>query len=249
MCSSDLVVLLVRQGGTWQAGRTRALYDPTIVQALAAAYGPADAHLEPHIAADLPTDYAQRHPTPTTHAATAARRHGDGPTGPGEGNGEHPTAGGRTTGPDPAPCPNSGDRAAGGHATGAHRSDGPDAGWGFDPTDADAVDQAAKGLVDRLDEFIAETVPPPEQATRLDDLNAARKRIDNTTAPEPIVQAVTAFLAERGAKGARRDELVERMKLGKSRAAEHLGALRTDGIITSAGNGKAARYYLPEHNE
>ncbi|WP_171064749.1 hypothetical protein, partial [Actinomadura soli] len=58
------VVLLVRQGGTWQAGRTRALYDPKTVQALAAAYGPAGAHLEPHIAADLPTGYAQRHPIP-----------------------------------------------------------------------------------------------------------------------------------------------------------------------------------------
>ncbi|WP_152563759.1 hypothetical protein [Actinomadura welshii] len=234
------VVLLVRQGGTWQAGRTRALYDPKVVQALAAAYGPADAHLEPRIAADLPTGYAQRHPIPTANAATstatAARRHGDGPTGPGAGeqDGDCPAAG--------TPVDGRTDRA-----TGAQRSGGPDAGWGFDPADADAVDQAAKGLVDRLDEFIAETVPPPEQATRLDDLNAARNSIDNTAVPEPIAAAVTALLAERGTKGARRDELVARLDAPRSTVARYLGSLCKQETITRAGNGKAARYYLPDH--
>ncbi|MEW2353061.1 hypothetical protein [Spirillospora sp. NPDC029432] len=225
------VVLLVKQGGTWQAGRTRALYDPKQVQALADAYGPADAHLEPHIAESLP-GYTDRHPI---HATMSARKQAERPADPATGRG-----GEQATGAPAEPAPGT---AAG---TG-DRPDGRDRGWGFDPGDEAAVEEAAKGLVERLDEFIAETVPPPEQATSLEDLTAAREQIEHATVPEPIVRAVTDFLAERGPKGARRDELVTLLKLGKSRAAEHLGALRRDRIITSAGNGKAARYYLPDH--
>ncbi|WP_205718191.1 hypothetical protein, partial [Actinomadura soli] len=176
--------------------------------------------------------------TSATTTSTTARRHGDGPTGlhpgAGEDGGDHPAAGTPVDGPT--------DRA-----TGGHRSGGPDAGWGFDPADADAVDQAAKGLVDRLDEFIAETVPPPEHATRLDDLNSARNSIDNTAVPEAVAAAVTALLAERGTKGARRDELVARLDAPRSTVARYLGSLCKEEIITRAGNGKAARYYLPDH--
>ncbi|GAA2631020.1 ArsR family transcriptional regulator [Actinomadura fulvescens] len=231
------VILLVRQGGTWQAGRTRALYDPKTVQALAAAYGPATAHLEPHIATDLP-GYTDHHPTPTTTTATT-RRTGN----PDHRGGDHRRGGseapdGRSARPD-------------GHdpdrQTHPDRTGSRDQGWGFDPADDAAVDEAAKGLVEQLDEFIAETLPPPEQATSLEDLKAARERIDNTTVPASVVQAVTDLLAERGTKGARRDELVKHLKMSRSTVAEHLGALRRDGIITSAGQGKAARYYLPDH--
>ncbi|MFI0451208.1 hypothetical protein [Actinomadura sp. 6N118] len=231
------VILLVRQGGAWQAGRTRALYDPKTVQALAAAYGPTGAHLEPHIAADLP-GYIDRHPTPTATTA-ATRRTGDSdPRG-----GDHRRGGGEV----PEGRPNGHDPDRGIHDTHPDRAGAHGQGWGFDPADDAAVDEAVKGLVERLDEFIAETVQPPQRPTSLEDLNAARKRIDNTAVPASVIQAVTDLLAERGARGARRDELVAHLKLGKSRAAEHLGALRRDGIITTAGNGKAARYYLPDH--
>ncbi|MFD0687354.1 winged helix-turn-helix domain-containing protein [Actinomadura fibrosa] len=232
------VVLLVRQGGTWQTGRTRALYDPDTVKALADAYGPADAHLEPQIAAALP-GYAERHPIPATTSATRTDTT-DRPAAPGA------TEGSGSGGQDPVSTPPPTGPSSEGSARGGGRT-GDDGDWGFDPADDAAVDEAARGLVERLDEFIAESVPPPEQPTRLEDLNAARKKIDNNTVPEPVVQAVTAFLAERGTRGARRDELVAHLKLSKSRAAEHLGALRANGVITSAGNGKAARYYLPEH--
>ncbi|MFI6516972.1 ArsR family transcriptional regulator [Spirillospora sp. NPDC050679] len=224
------VILLAKSGGIWQAGRTRALYDPQVVQPLAAAYGPSDAHLEPHIAAGLP-GYAARHPVPAASTARPAN------AVPGD-HGREGTIGSRTTNPAPA----SGsplDTSAG--------DDGRDSGWGFDPTDDAAVNQAAKGLVDRLDEFIAETVPPPEQATRMEDLTAAHKRIESATVPDTIVQAVTGLLAERGTKGARRDELVAHLKMSRSTVSEYLGALRKDGLIISAGNGKASRYYLPDH--
>ncbi|GAA2159888.1 hypothetical protein [Actinomadura napierensis] len=226
------VILLARSGGRWQAGRTRALFDRDTVQALAAAYGPADARLEPAIAETLP-GYTERHPSPATSTAASTATAG-------EQDGQRPAAPGWTTPPKPPPRPATG--TAPGHRQGGH-----DAGWGFDPADADAVDQAAKGLVDRLDEFIAETVPPPEQPTRLDDLNAAQQSIDNTAVPEPIVQAVTGLLAERGAKGARRDELVARLDASRSTVARYLGSLCKDEIITRAGRGKAARYYLPDH--
>ncbi|WP_157432865.1 ArsR/SmtB family transcription factor [Actinomadura rifamycini] len=228
------VVLLVRQGGIWQAGRTRALFDDKPVQALAAAYGPADAHLEPHIAAALP-GYADHHRVPTT---TAAPTHGAPP--------RH-APGGRPAPPDdrrtaPGPPPQTGPDSL----NGPDGADG-DGGWGFDPTDDAAVDTAAKGLVEQLDEFIAEIVPPPEQPTRLDDLNGARRQINDTTVPEAVISAVTGLLAERGPKGARRTELVEHLKIGTSTVGKYLGAMRAAGLITSAGSGKAARYYLPDH--
>lgn len=247
------VVLLVRAGGVWQAGRTRALYDPDTVKALAAAYGPADATLEPHIAAHLP-GYTDRHPIPAAaHATTRATTDGTG-TGATD-NRQAPSAapgGTAQTRPDPgqdrqadtAPtaAPSNGPADTGGAAT----RDG-DSGWGFDPTNEAEVDKAAKGLVARLDEFINETTSPPDQATTLDDLRNAQHAIDNTTVPDDITQAVVRFLADRGPKGARRDELTQHLGMATSTAARRLGKLVHDKIIMRAGNGKAARYYLPAH--
>lgn len=244
------VALLVRQGGAWTAGRTRALFDPDTVTALANAYGPATAHLEPRIAAALPGGYAQRHPIPAhAHATSPSDRIDAGPAG------SSGTARG-TGGPAPSGPPSDPGTGAG-ETPAARPHGGPDApaadrgraaaGWGFDTGDDAAVDKAAKNLVERLDEFIAETAEPPDHPTSLEDLNAAKKRIDNTTVPEHIAQAITGLLAQRGPRGARRDEVVEHLKMARSTVSEHLGGLIRDGLITRAGNGKASRYYLPDH--
>ena len=229
------VVLLVRQGGTWQAGRTRALFDPDVVRPLAAAYGPADAHLEPDIAAKLP-GYLDHHPAPATVPAAI---HPAG-TSTGGTQGGRDAADGRANGTTPTTVPDLPGATAGGQSD-------RDRGWGFDITDDAAVDKAAKGLVERLDEYIAETVPPPDQPTPMQNLAAARQQIDTTKVPEPVVRAITELLADRGPKGARRDELVAHLKMSRSTVATHLGALFKDGIITRAGRGRAARYYLPDH--
>ncbi|KAB2347255.1 hypothetical protein [Actinomadura rudentiformis] len=238
------VILLVRQGGAWQAGRTRALYDPKTVQALAAAYGPADAHLEPHIAESLP-GYTDRHPIPATTAQRPTRQQSDPPTGPGQDaegrTGHRETGHGRPAGPN---------RASDATAdTGGGRRGGGDQGWGFDPADDAAVEEAVKGLVDRLDEFIAETVQPPEHPTALEELNAAKRELAETTVPDSTTESVLRCLRERGAKGARRDELAKLLNKPMRTASRILGALVENGTIVRAGKGgPASRYYLPEHD-
>ena len=235
------VVLLVKAGGVWQAGRTRALYDPDAVKALAASYGPADATLEPHIAAQLP-GYTERHPIPAAaHATTrTATDTADGATAA-----NSPNQAGGVGSPDrPRPATTNNGPAANGAAA---AGDG-DTGWGFDPTNEAEVDKAAKGLVAQLDEFINETASPPDKATTLDDLHTAQRAITNTTVPDDVTQAVVRFLADRGRKGARRDELIQHLGMATSTAARRLGKLVHDKIIVRAGNGKAARYYLPDHN-
>ncbi|MQY07256.1 FtsK/SpoIIIE domain-containing protein [Actinomadura macrotermitis] len=219
------VVLLVRQGGTWQAGRTRALYDRDTVKALAAAYGPAEAHLEPHIAATLP-GYADRHPVPAAKSARPASPSPSPGTGPDTG-----TGGGSGT-PAGQPQPDNGG--------------GQD--WDFDVTDESQIDKAAQGLVARLDEFINETATPPEEAIPLTHLQDARRAIDNTTVPADAARAVIAFLGDRGPKGARRDELITLLDKPTSTGARWLGRLVKDQIIVSVGKGKANRYYLPDHD-
>ncbi|XVQ08114.1 hypothetical protein ACQP1W_36930 [Spirillospora sp. CA-255316] len=232
------VILLAKSGGVWQAGRTRALFDPTTVKALAAAYGPADAHLEPHIAADLP-GYLERHPIPATaRAANTGTGHSGGRGGGGGGD----AADDRTPGADSAPAPTPEPPAAAGNRSRR------DQGWGFDPADDAAVDQAAKGLVERLDEFIAETVTPPDQPTRMEDLHAAKREIAETTVPDPATESVVRLLRERGPKGARRDELTQCLNKPVRTASRFLGALVDEGTIVRAGKGPAARYYLPEHH-
>ncbi|MGK5558469.1 hypothetical protein ACSNOI_43400 [Actinomadura kijaniata] len=242
------VVLLVKAGGTWQAGRTRALYDPETVKALAAAYGPAEAHLEPGIAAALP-GYTDHHPVPThavssnassnpTHGPAAPRTTGRSDNGTPPPAPTHAETGAADL-PDPAP------------GVPADRVPSPakePPGWGFDTTDETEVDKAAKGLVERLDEYINATPPPPEDGIPLTHLKDARRAIDNTSVPDDVAQAVVQLLTERGPAGARRSELLQLFgKVSQATATRWLGALHTTRIIERVGRGPAVRYYLPTH--
>ncbi|WP_026415623.1 winged helix-turn-helix domain-containing protein [Actinomadura oligospora] len=222
------VVLLARQGGSWQAGRTRALHDPDTVKALAAAYGPADATLEPHIAAKLP-GYADRHPVPAHATANAG----------GSGAPADTIRAGADSAPADVPVPGgpSGERAP-----------ADEDGWGFDTTNQQEVDQAAHGLVEKIDDYISSAATTPDQPTGLDELFAAEHAIDNTAVPDDARKAILQFLADRGPAGARRSELDDLLQRPNKTTARWLGSLRRNNLIVLAGQGPAARYYLPDHD-
>ncbi|MCP2337882.1 hypothetical protein [Actinomadura rupiterrae] len=229
------VVLLARQGGSWQAGRSRALHDPDTVKALAAAYGPAEATIEPHIAAKLP-GYAERHPVPAHASANAG-----GPSTPADT--VPPTGPG--TGTDAAPAGALPNQPSSGQPSGEPAED--QDGWGFDTTNSKEVDQAAHGLVEKIDAYIHQVPQPPDQPTGLDELQAADRAIDNTTVPDTARTAILQYLAARGAHGGSRSELVAFLEEPASTVGRWLGALFKNHTIARAGQGPATRYYLPDH--
>ncbi|MEV5568694.1 hypothetical protein AB0L06_01480 [Spirillospora sp. NPDC052269] len=234
------VVLLARQGGSWQAGRTRALYEPEAVQALAAAYGPADATLEPEIAANLP-GYAERHPVPVPATAAAGPSATPSETASTSGPGARPTPPVDTTSRQSPSEPSDQAPGDGGPPDGQARD------WGFDTTDEQEVDRAAHGLVDKIDAYVNSAAAPPQEATQLDDLFAAQQAIDGTTVPDNVRKSILRFLADRGPQGARRSELVAFLEEPASTTARWLAALYKHKVIARAGQGPATRYYLPGH--
>lgn len=154
------------------------------------------------------------------------------------------------------------------HAEGAvvltlPRQDRPDSsgkgkGWGIDPGDSDAVSHLARDLVAEVEARLAGMPSPPGRPVSLADLTAARDAIgaaeDNDPAanraipvPDRIAAPILTLLADRGDAGARRDEIVAAVGRSRSWVASWLAILRDHGIITAAGAGKAARYYLPDH--
>lgn len=221
------VALVVDGENTWTAGRVRDLSDLDAVEDLAHRRGAPVATLEPAIAAKL-SGYPDRHRTP---APTGGR------------------SGGHTPGHDdttPTAAPSAGPAAGSG-------------GFGIDPSDRDAVDRLAGELVADIEARLLGMPEPPAKGTPLADMIKAKEVLDNAEnnppevnqnipVPERVTGPVLAVLAERGADGARRDELVAAVGKSKSTVANYLAIMRDHGVIVARGVGKAARYYLPDHD-
>jgi membrane protein implicated in regulation of membrane protease activity len=211
------VALVVDADSAWRAGRIRDLSDLDKVAELAQRRGRPTATLEAAIAAQLP-GYDARHATGATVLTLPGRDSHAPDTGTGGGGG----------------------------------------GWGIDPHDADAITHLARDLVAEVESRLAGMPSPPERPVSLADLLAAREAIsgaeDNDPAanraipvPDRIAAPILGLLAERGDAGARRDEIVAAVGRSRSWVANWLAILRDHGTLTTAGAGKAARYYLPEH--
>ncbi|MFI6391523.1 hypothetical protein [Nonomuraea sp. NPDC050540] len=149
-------------------------------------------------------------------------------------------------------------RAAAGSGTGRGPTPAPNSGWGIDPADPGAVERLAHDLVADVESRLAGMPDPPEHATSLDDLVAAKQLFDNAesndpglnrgiTIPAHIAQPVLTLLDERGPEGASPADLVKATGKPESTVRRWLAIMRDQGLTISRGSTRAARYYLPEH--
>ncbi|WP_067487443.1 hypothetical protein [Actinomadura hibisca] len=230
------VALVIGDGGTWDVGRVRDLSDFDAVRALSAARGRSNAQIEPDIAAKLP-GYAQRHLV-TTAARPSSPSGGAEPPFTDPPAGDPPAA--HSLSPDmPRPSAPAAD------ATPQPPREG-DGSFGIDPADDQAVTRAADGLTAEIEKHLQNMPEPPSAPTPLDDLVANKKALDDTTVPAFVSKAVLAFLAARDGQGARRSELVEHLGKPTPTVSRWLSKLCEKRVIMRVGQGKAARYHLPD---
>ncbi|WP_019632680.1 winged helix-turn-helix domain-containing protein [Actinomadura atramentaria] len=232
---TDGVALLVA-GGRWTAGRIRDLSDVDAVRALAASRGTPVARLAPDVAAQLP-GYAERGHEPVTVPATAPEA----------------AAEQRTAPPDPS-VPDAPPARPAGQTGGTDRRRA----FGIDPDDQGAVDRLAGELVAEVEARLRDLPEPPDKPVPLADLMNAKATFDAAESnppatnralgvPDRIARPILALLTARAGRGAQRAELVNEVGKSKSTVASWLAVLRDQGVITTHGEGKAARYYLPQH--